>query len=268
MDNNTEIQNHPEENQNTEQVPELSATDAMTGVITEPSATFESVVSSKKTYWVIPTIIFIAIAIVSSYLVTHDEELYSEIKTKQQTEAKKRLEDAVKEGKMSKEQMQEQMEKMDKFMDKSSPFFLVISIAGPIFGAMFKLFLVTVVYWLLFKIVKSSAGYMTMLNVMGLASLIEAMQAIVNTALAIIMGKLEAGINLGMILTAETVGDTLYKFLGHVDAFNFWYFAILGIGFAKAGNVKTSTSMILVFGLWLIWICITSFLKIPFLAMG
>lgn len=263
MEENSQPQN--EEQVQTEPVEEISSTDTLTGVITEPSATFESVSQSKKMYWVIPTIILIVVGILASYLITNDEELYSEIKTKQQNAVKKQLEESVKNGSMTKEQMQQQMEQMDKMMDKSNPFFIVMGLIGPIFGVMFKLFFIALVYWGLFKIAKGQAGYMMMINVVGLASVIEAIQGIINTVIGILSGKLEAGLNPAMILSKDSVGEQLFKFLAHIDILNIWYFIVLGIGFAIVNKVKTSTSLIIVFAVWLVWVLITSFVNIPFM---
>ena len=115
----------------TEPVEDISLTDAMTGVVTEPGATFEAVrTSSKKNYWIIPALIFIVLYIAASFLVLNDEELYSEIKTKQTQAMKERMDDAVKDGKMSREQANEQLDKIDKQMSKSNPLFYVFAGLG------------------------------------------------------------------------------------------------------------------------------------------
>src|SRR5689334_23215960 len=121
LPDNTEqpADNIPESSQEmeseTEPIEELSATDAITGVFTEPGETFEGVKRSpKKNYWIIPIIILIVISIASAFLVTHDEELYAQIKDKQTKGAKERFDEAVKNGKMTQEKANEQMEQMDK----------------------------------------------------------------------------------------------------------------------------------------------------------
>src|SRR5205085_2790561 len=86
--------------------------------------------------------------------------------------------------------------------------------------------------------------------------------------MAIIMGKLQTNIGPVLLVSAESVGENMYKFLAHLDVFNFWFFAVIAIGLARVANLKTSITMPAVFGLWRIYVCITSFVKIPFFSLS
>jgi hypothetical protein len=243
----------------------ITLSDAMSGVFAEPRRTFEAVkASTKRNYWLVPILISIIVTLIASYLVINDEELYSEIKTMQTEGARKRLEKAVKDGNMSQEQMNEQMEQIEKAMDKAGPIFLTFAILGPIVGAFFVLFFRGIVFWGAVKILKGTATYMMVICVLGLISLIDAIQTVVNTALAILTGRLQANLGLGLIFTKEAVGESMMKFLGHFDLFNFWYLIVLAIGISAVSDMKTPKSMIAVFTLWLIWIVLSSFVSIPF----
>ena len=249
-------------------VEEITVSDAMTGVFTEPGETFEAVKNSKKrSYWVVPTILLIVITLVASFLVINDEELYSEIKTMQTDAVKKRLEESVKEGKMSKEQMEQSIEQTEKFMDKSSPFFLVSAILGPIFGGFIVLFFRGLVLWGVLKAFKGTASYMLVICTLGLASMIDLISTVINTVLAIVMGKLTVNIGPALFITKETVGDSMAKFLGHFDLIAIWYLIVLGIGLGAVSNLKSSKTIPVVFVLWLIWIALASFLSLPFAGM-
>jgi hypothetical protein len=244
---------------------DISLSDAMTGVFTEPSPTFEGVKNSKKrSYWVVPTIILIIFTLVASFLVLNDEELYSEIKTMQKEAAMKRMEERVKEGKMTQEQMNEAMERTEKFMDKSSPFFLISAIAGPIIGTFVVLFFRGLVLWGAVKILKGTASYMLVVCVVALTGLIDVISTVVNTVLSIIMGRLSVNIGPALFATKDTVGETAAKFLAHFDLFNFWYLIVLGIGLGVVSNLKNSKTIPAVFVLWLVWIVIASFTGISF----
>lgn len=272
MDNNTDNLNQTEtpagEQSFTpgEITEDIAVSDAMTGVITEPGETFESIkISSKRNYWVWPIIISVVIAIIAGYLITHDNELYSEINTKQLKAARESMETAVKEGKMSQEQMNQQMEATEKMMNPNNPFFMILAALGPTFSIFALLFFMSLIYWLILKALKSRAGYMLVVCVVGLASIISAIQAIINTVLAIVTGNLRANAGLGLIATSELAENSLYKLLSHVDIFTIWYLIVIGIGLAKVSDLKSSKTMPVVFGLWLIWVLAASFLKIGFL---
>lgn len=271
MEENTKQPDSPQVNEETlpEQIepkePDITLTDAMTGVITEPGVTFEAVKkSSKRNYWLIPLLIVIVISIVSRYLITNDEELFSNIKQKQIENFKKNMEERVKEGKMSQEDMDKAMERMEKGFDRSGPFFIATLILGPLIVAFILLFLEGLVYWGVLKIFKSTAAYMEIICVLGLVSLISGIQVIIDTALAIFTGNMFANIGPSLFVTATMVGENIEKFFAHFDVIAIWSMVVLGIGFGKVSGIKSSVSLSIVFVLWIIWICLTSFVKLPF----
>lgn len=252
--------------ENLENKPEsIALTDAMTGVITEPGDTFEAVkISGKRNYWLIPIIIFAVISLVLSFLVMNDEELYSEIKTKQTQVLKERLDKAVKEGKMTQEQMNENMEKADKMFSKSNPLFYVFPLLG-IVNVFIALFFRGLIFWGVLKLLKGTASYMLVICILGLASIIDSIQSIINTVLAIFLGKLNANIGPALLFSKESIGDTMMTFISHFDIFNIWYLIIVGIGLAKVSSLKSVQTIPIVFGLWLVWICAVTFLGLQFI---
>ncbi len=263
------LQNKPEE---TGQVEEenlleenITLSDAITGVITEPGETFESIKkSSKKYYWLIPILILIVIGIVSRFLAMNDEELYSEMKSKQTEAVKKRLDEAVKNGQMSQEQANERMSQMDKGFNKSSPIFIVSLTLGPIIVTFLFLFAKGLIFLGVLKIFKGAATYMQLITVLGLTSIIDSLQTIIDTVLAIVTGKIFANIGPILLFSKDSLSDTMNTLLAHFDLFNFWYMIVIAIGFAKMSNLKNSQTIPAVFALWIIWICLTTFLKLPF----
>lgn len=267
MEENTE--NKPEEQkEGTQETPgtdvqvqeDISLSDAMTGVFTEPRTTFEGVRDSKKrSYWLVPTIIVIIFTIVASLLVINDEELYSEIKQMQHDAVVKRLEERVKEGKMSQEQMDQQLERTERFMDKSSPFFLISTILGPIIGGFIILFLRALVLWLVLKIFKGAVSYMLVVCVTALTGLIDVISTVINTVLAIITGRLMVNIGPILLFAKDSMSENMMKFVSHFDLITIWYLIILGIGLSAISGLKNSKTMPIVFVLWIIWICIASF---------
>lgn len=243
----------------------IGLSDAATGVITEPGTTFEEVRSStKRNYWVAPVIIYAVITVIASFLVMNDEELYSEIQSKQREAMTRRLEERVKEGKMTKEEMDQTIEQTEKFFSKSNPLFFVLGLISPVTFIFISLFLRGLILWGVLKIFKGAASYMLVICVLGLASIIDSIQAMVNTAMSILMGKLNANIGPALLFSAETVGKQLNMFLGHFDIFSIWYLIIIGLGLARISGLKNSQTMPVVFGLWLIWIAATTFLALPF----
>ncbi len=190
------LENKPEENQTepsaeTEVQEDISLSDAMTGVFTEPRATFEDVKNSKKrSYWLVPAIILIIFTIAATFMTFNDAELYSEIKTTQTDAVRKRMEERVKDGKMSQEEMNQAIERTEKFIDKSSPLFLILTILGPLIGGFVVLFIRALILWGVIKIFKGTASYMLIVCVTALTGLIDVLSTVINTVLAIITGRL------------------------------------------------------------------------------
>lgn len=267
MEENTEQPNQAEE-EVLAQGGSILLSDAMTGVFTEPGETFDAVKSSsKKNYWIIPILIFIAVTLIASYLVLNDEELFSEIKSKQTEAVKKRLDEAVKEGRMTKEQMNESLEQVDRGFNKSSPIFIVFTVVGPVVTTFLALFIKGLIFLGVLKIFKGTATYMQILSVFGLTALIDSIQVIVSTVFAILTGKLYSTLGPVLLFSKDAVGESMVKFLAHFDIINIWYLVVVGIGLAKVSGLKGAQTITTVFVLWLVWVCLTSFLKIPFLGM-
>ena len=244
----------------------ITLSDALAGVFSEPGVTFSEVkASSKSTYWVWLIIILAVITALASFIVLHDEELSSEIKKMQIEAMKERLDEAVKNGSISREQAEEQLESTKKMF--GGGMFTVIGIAGGFFSVFIFFFLKALVYWGVLKIFKGSCTYVNILNVLGLASIISTVQMIINTVLAIFTGRLFINIGLVLIFTEEQLGKNMFKFIANFDLINLWYLAVIAIGFAKVSSLKSSVTFPVVYGLWIIWILLTSFVTSSFFGM-
>jgi hypothetical protein len=258
MEENKEPLSSPEEIENTEIQENISVGDAMAGVFAEPGSTFLSVKqSSKKNYWLIPLLILIVVSMLSSVLVTRDEELTSEIKTQQKEAMHKRFDEAVKEGKMTQEQADEQLASTEKMFGGST--FVIFGLIGSIAGVLVIFFLKALIYWGGLKLFKGSAGYVDIMNVLGLTALITAIQLIVDTVLAILMGKLLMNIGPVLLISKEAMSKDMYMFIANFDLINIWYTIIVGIGLAKVSDLKNSVTIPFVFVLWLAWVLLSSF---------
>jgi Yip1 domain len=261
MEENTD---QPIESQTTElphaPEPDITLGDAMAGTFSEPGDTFSAVKQANKNYWLIPLLIVVIVSILSSFLVMRDEELSSEIKDKQKKAMNEQFDKAVKEGKMTREQADQQLEQSQKFM--GGGMMMVFGIIGSLFAVVLFFFIKALIYWGVLKGFKGTATFKDVMNVLGLTGLITAVQLVVDTALAIMLGKLTANIGPALLFTQETVGNSVFKLLGHFDLLMIWYLIVVGIGLAKVSNLSTYKTTAMVFVLWLIWVGITSFSSI------
>ena len=244
----------------------ITLSDALAGVFTEPGTTFSEVkVSTRSTYWVWPIIILAVISAFASYIVMNDEELSSEIKKMQMDAVKERVEKAVKSGDMTREQADQRIEATKKM--SGGTLFVVFGTVGALFSVFIFYFLKTFAFWGAFKIFKGSSTFVNMMNVLGLASIISSVQTIVNTVLEVLTGRLFVNLGLVLMFTEEQLGKNMFKFITNFDLITLWYLAVIAVGSAKISGLKSSVTFPVVYGLWIIWVFLTSFVITSFVGM-
>jgi len=249
------------------QAESTSLGDALAGVFTEPGETFTAVKqSAKKNYWIIPILVVMVVSVISTVLVMGDEELVSEIQTKQKKAMEERFDKMVKEGTMSREQADQQIEQSQKFMTGSM--MMIFGLVFSVVGVLIFFFLKGLIYWGGIKIFKGAASYVDVLNVLGLSAIITAIQLVVDTVMAILMGKLMVNIGPVLLVSQQSVGNAMYTFLASFDLINIWYLIVVGIGLAKVSSLSSTKTISLVVVLWLIWVLLTSFGPLKFFVGG
>jgi hypothetical protein len=250
--------NEPQENLNQEIPEQLSASDAITGVITGPGDTFDTIVNTaKKTYWVIPIIITVIVSIIVTFLFFRDEQLISGLMDKQKAGLEKRMEEQVKNGKMSSEQAKVAVEQAEKYMDPKSVFFQVIGFGGAIVTPFIMLFVLSLVYLIILKIMKSEFDFVNILNVVGLSMLISTIGSVIGLVLSIIIGEVSS-LSLALVLKESMVGEKLHEFFLKVDVFTIWFYIAVAIGLSKVARISGGKAYGIVFGIWVVWLIITS----------
>lgn len=243
-----------------EEPQELSQMDAISGVFTEPGNTFETIMKfPKRNFWLLPVLILVVTSIVSSFLFFSDAELVGKMMDKQKTKMRESMQEKVKQGKMSQEQANDAIEKAEKFMDPNGLFFKITGFAGAVVAPFIMLFVLSVIYMLLLKMFKANFEFTNILNVVGLALTISAVGSVIAIVLSIIMGDLTS-VGLALFLKPETVGETMHGLIMKLDVFSIWFYILVAIGLVKVANVKPGISYSIVFGLWIVWLMLSTFL--------
>jgi len=257
MDNNNELNNNPENPEN-EQIEPLSKSDAILGVISGPGETFESMaVTPKKNYWILPVLISVIIGVITTFFIFRDEQIMTNTMDKEKVKLEKKMEDKVKEGKMTEEQARQSLEMAGRFMDSKSYITQGIGYATAVLIPFLTLFILAVVYLLALKIFKADADFTQLLNIVGLASIIVAFGSIVTLILSIFMGEI-ATLSPALLTGSESVGDVLYGLFIKLDLFTIWFYVIIAIGLNRVFKISTSKSYIMVFGIWILWLAVTT----------
>jgi hypothetical protein len=84
------------------------------------------------------------------------------------------------------------------------------------------------------------------------ASIIILLQSIVKTPLILAKNSIEAGLNLGLIFSADMVGTKLHSFFNVIDIFYIWHFIVVGIGLAILYKFTIKKGIGISFAIWLL----------------
>ncbi|MBK7631385.1 MAG: hypothetical protein IPJ23_11915 [Ignavibacteriales bacterium] len=246
---------------------ELSHSDKVIGVFSEPTKTFHitSLFPVRTTDWIIPLLIVFAIAGIIRSVAMLNDDVYFEAKQKQV----KMMEDMVKNGTLPEDQLDSALDRIDSQMQfMRGPIGWVINIVTTvIFGSIF-FFIIVGIYFLCVKLfLKGDGNYQSALVASALPMYISAIQIIITGILTFMMGKIFMDTSVTAFTGVER--STILGFvLAKIDPFSIWSYTVLGIGLAKMFKSKNILNyIILVFTLWIIGGLIFFFLgqAFPFL---
>ncbi len=241
-----------------EPLEQLSISDAITGVLTSPGETFNTIVNTKKkNYWIIPVLLSIVIGVVVTFIFFRDAQLMSGIMDKQKAQLEKSMDERVKSGKMSPEQSKQAIEQAEKFMDPKSVFFQIIGYGGAAIVPFLMLFVLSLIYLLLLKVFKADVDFGNLLNVVGLPMIITIIGSIISLVLSILLGTVST-LSPALILNEGIVGSKMAEFLAKIDLITIWYYIAVAVGLSKVSRISSGKSYGVVFGVWIFWIIITS----------
>lgn len=247
---------------------ELSHTDKLTGIFTEPNNTFTqmSKFPPRTMDWLLPTMLLIAAAIISSIVIMSNPIIKSDVMDEQITKMEKSFQDAVDSGQMTQEQADEQLEATRERMEQGGSVFMAVSTAIVIF---ISFFIVALVYFLIAKFaLKGEGSYASAMVPVGITYYIAILQIILITILSLAFDRLFTGVSITSIFNLDKQSFTGW-FLGKLDIFTIWALAVMSIGLARMfKSTSTQKYYIGVFSVWILWGLITFGIAkaVPFLS--
>jgi len=236
----------------TNDVGELSHSDKMIGIFTEPAKTFftTSKFPPRNKDWVIPVLIFFIVVALIRSIATTNKEVYFEAK-KQGID---RIEKMVESGTMTREQGDEAINAIDQQMEfMQGPIGWVITIATTLIFGFIIFFIIVGIYFLFIKfLLKGEGSFASALVASGLTTYISILQIIIGGILTMLLGKMIMDTSLASLMGSDKTTLTGWL-LAKVDPVSIWGYIILAIGFAKMfKSESTGKYYALVFGLWLV----------------
>ncbi len=256
-----ELENLPQENENQqmniEQEKELSHTDKLVGIFTEPIKTFEkiSLFPPKTIDWFLPIFLLLLVISISQILRMSNPIIKSELQRKQMEQIEKSLDEAVIKGEITRQDADQRLDTIESQMDKVGfgPMIFLQIISIFVMGFIF-FFIVCAVYFLFAKFIfKDQGTYSGVLVASGLSSYIGIVQIIIVTILSLLFSKFFQDTSLTSFLLIErnTLAGVL---LSKIDPFTIWSYSIASIGISKMFKSNNLVKyFILIFGLWIGW---------------
>lgn len=235
---------------------ELSHTDKMVGVITEPISTFSkmSKEAAQTKDWIIPLLLFIVVLIISTILMQTNPQIKYALLEKQMEQVEKGLDEAVKNGQMTQDQADERLEQTRGFMENAGATMLIPQVIGILIVSFIVFFVVSGYYFVISKFgLKGNGSYKESMVGYGLPFYIAGIQVIFMLILSMLLNKMFTDTSVGSFIGADKT-ELLGFLLGKVDPFSIWFYIVVGIGLSKmfkAENCKNYVAMVI--ASWLVF---------------
>lgn len=228
--------------------------DRAADVFSAPGKLFTEVAASpvQNSSWVLPYVISLIISVVFTIALFSNQSLRDQTLEPQRHQMQERVEKG--------EITQEQADRAEEFMASSS-IMLLTGVVGTVVIVSIAVFGAPLILWFIVKFAfKALAGYKKMLEVYGLTSLIGILGTIVTLIMMHLFDSVRATPGASLLLMSNfDYTSFVHKFIASLNILTIWQTAVFGMGVAKVSNKSLGTGMIVSFGLWLIWVILSSF---------
>jgi hypothetical protein len=233
---------------------EMSHTDKLVGVFSEPGNTFSKVAKfpSKTSDWVIPLLILTVVWILSQIVLMNNPTVRAAITEKQMAKMEKQFNEAVAKGQMTQTQANEQLDKIRDNMGQMGAVQIISTVVGIPFVVFISFFVVAGFYFIVAKfILKGNGSYKDTMVAFGLPYYITIIQSIIRVIVVILLSKPMMGLSVAEFAGIENTSIAGF-FLGKLDIFSIWFYFVFGIALAKLFKSEDSKKyLIAVFCCWI-----------------
>jgi len=239
----------------TEQIPAPKAQgigSALMNAFSSPSEAFEGLreSESKATFWLIPLILLIVLASVSTVMIFSNDTLKNQILESRELAMQKQVDS----GKMT----QEQADRAKSQMESMGGMFIAIGIIGSVVFLSAMFFGAALALWLISKLaLQSTAGYGKYLEMYGISSWIALLGGIVTLLMIVGLNSMYASPSAALaVLATYDPLNTTHKFLAAINVFSIWQAVVVGFGVGKLGGKSAGVGIGVALGLWVVWVVV------------
>lgn len=228
--------------------PAMSLTARLFNVFTEPGEVFEDVKASKPAVanWLVPAVILAIAGMLSVFVIFSQPAIVQQIR-EQQASA---MDQQVKAGKMTQAQADQALAMMDKF---AGPGMLTLfGSVGAVVGAFIHVFWWAFILWLMALLVlKKKIPFLKTAEVVGVATMIIVLGAVITTLLTVITGKLGITLSPALLISNYDTKNKLHLLLAALNVFNLWQVGVSACGLARLTGTLFTRALLIVGIYWL-----------------
>ena len=230
----------PQEPASSPPVPESSLPGRLLNVFSAPSEVFEGMKGKLPmvSNWLVPAVLFVLVGAVSAVVIFSRPNIQQQIREQQS----KKIDEMVKAGKMSQADADRAQEMAEKFTGPT-----MMAAFGILFAAIaafVRLLWWALLLWLSARwILKRNPGYLKMLEVAGLASMIVVLGGVVTLLLTAISGRMFMTPSLALMVSDFDMSRKQHLLLAAANAFYLWQVVVFAIGLAKLADVPLSRAL-------------------------
>ncbi len=232
-------------------------TTRMANVFTTPTELFQEVAVNpvKTSSWFVPLVLLIIFALINVTAIFYNDAARNQINDLQSS----KMQELVKQGKMTQEQANKTMEYME---NTSLGMFLAYGGISASVMILISYFAAALILWLVLKIgFKFSGKYKKVLEIYGLAAFVGVLGIIVNILMIYAFESVYASLSPAIfMLDTLDMNNKMHAVLLHLNIFSIWQTALVGYGISKITNKSTGTGLAVAFGLWILWIALSTIL--------
>ncbi len=203
-------------------------------VFAAPGDVFEELKGKlpKVSNWLVPALLFVLVGIVSAVVMFSRPTIQQQIREQQA----KKMDELVKAGKMSQADADRALEMTEKFTGPTMMAAFGIFFAA--IGAFLRLLWWALLLWLAARwVLQRNPGYLKMLEVAGLGSMIVVLGAVVTVLLTAISGRMFMTPSLALLVNEFDVARKTHLLLAAVNVFYLWQMVVFAIGLSKLTDV-------------------------------
>jgi len=196
--------------------------------------------------WIVPWVILSLTMIISGVVMLTHESLMGQISQIME----ETLRAATEDGAFSAEDVEWQM----RLVGPGSPIFAFIWIAGPAAAALVTIFALAFFYSLIGRsAMNAHAPFMKVVEVVGLTSLVRALETLVTLGCVLLTGSILATPSAALVLETFDPASTLHFALSRLNPFTFWALGVTALGLAELFERDFPKVFVLILALWFLW---------------